>query len=334
LGAESHDAKVADRGPVSSAQTGVWFEVESCDAGRVAAPGALTVSAVVAAVNGPLDWPAQRAWMSARAIDGVELAGDDGYRRTALIGAVPAVIDVTCPPAAAAVLVEVRTLVPCDAGEVAVRLTRVFDLDRDLVAMRGHFADDPFLAVAMASRPALRVPGGWDPFELAVRAILGQQVTVRAARQLASDLVMICGSALPADLQAPGLTRLFPSAAQVATADLGALRMPGARRAALTALARAAAEDGRLFDAGGSLEDAIARLRAVKGIGEWTAQYIALRALRHPDAFPASDVGLLRGAARESGTRPTPAALLRRAERWRPCRAYAAQLLWAEDGDR
>ena len=139
---------------------------------------------------------------------------------------------------------------------------------------------------------------------------------------------------MPADLRAPGLARLFPTAAQVAAADLGALRMPGARRATLTALARAAADDDRLFDGGGSLDDAIARLRAVKGIGEWTAHYIALRALRHPDAFPASDVGLLRGAARETGTRPTPAALLRRAECWRPCRAYAAQLLWAEDGDR
>ncbi len=90
--------------------------------------------------------------------------------------------------------------------------------------------------------------------------------------------------------------------------------------------------DDRLFDSRGSLDDAIARLRAVKGIGEWTAQYVALRALRHPDAFPASDIGLLRGAARESGTRPTPAALLTRAEAWRPYRAYAAQVLWTEDG--
>jgi AraC family transcriptional regulator of adaptative response / DNA-3-methyladenine glycosylase II len=99
-------------------------------------------------------------------------------------------------------------------------------------------------------------------------------------------------------------------------------------------LAHAAADDDTLFAAGEPLDDAIARLRAVKGVGEWTAHYIALRALRHPDAFPASDVGLLRGAARETGTRPTPAALRRRAECWRPYRAYAAQLLWAEDGDR
>ena len=300
---------------------------------HVASPAALASCAVVA-VTGPFDWPAQRGWMSARAIDDVERVGDDGYRRTAAIGTVPAVVDVTCLPAASALRVQVRTLVPCDVGEILGRVRRVLDLDRDLLAMKGHFADDPFLAAAMASHPALRVPGGWEAFELAVRAILGQQVTVRAARQLASELVTICGAPLPADLQTPGLARLFPTAAQVATADLGALRMPGARRAALTSLARAATENPRLFDVGGSLDDAIARLRAVKGIGEWTAQYIALRALRHPDAFPASDVGLLRGAARETGTRPTAAALLERAESWRPCRAYAAQLLWAEDGER
>ncbi|WP_162271412.1 DNA-3-methyladenine glycosylase family protein [Luteitalea pratensis] len=292
------------------------------------------MSQTVVPVKGQFDWPTQRSWMSSRAIDDVELVGSDSYRRTTAIGAVPAVVEVTCLPSAPTVEVKVRTLAPCDVGAVAARVTRVLDLDRDLLAMRGHFADDPFLAGALASHPTLRVPGGWDAFELAVRAVLGQQVTVRAARQLASDLVAICGSAMPVGLHALGLARLFPTAGQVAAADLGALRMPGARRATLTALARAAADDDRLFEAGGPLDDVIARLRAIKGIGEWTAHYIALRALRHPDAFPASDVGLLRGAARETGTRPTPDALLRRAERWRPCRAYAAQLLWAEDGDR
>src|SRR5689334_22403024 len=109
--------------------------------------------------------------MSARAIDGVELVADDGYRRTAAVGSVPAVIEVTCPPSAQAVEVEVRTLVPCDPGEIVGRVTRVLDLDRDLLAMRDQFAHDPFLAATIASHPALRVPGGWDAFELAVRAI-------------------------------------------------------------------------------------------------------------------------------------------------------------------
>jgi 3-methyladenine DNA glycosylase/8-oxoguanine DNA glycosylase len=300
---------------------------------HVTFPGPLTARTLAAVVNGTFDWPTQRAWMSARAIDDVECVGEDCYRRTAVIGGVPAVVDVSCLSGAPTVDVHVRTLAPCDVSEAACRVTRVLDLDRDLPAMRSHFERDPFLARAVISHPTLRVPGGWDPFELAVRAILGQQVTVTAARRLASDLVAICGTPMPAALHVPGLARLFPTAAQVATADLGALRMPGARRTALTALSRAAADD-RLFEWTGALDDIVTRLRAVKGIGEWTAQYIALRALRHPDAFPASDVGLLRGAARETGQRPTPAALLRRAECWRPCRAYAAQLLWAVDGDR
>jgi AraC family transcriptional regulator of adaptative response / DNA-3-methyladenine glycosylase II len=107
--------------------------------------------------------------------------------------------------------------------------------------------------------------------------------------------------------------------------------MPGARRATLTALAGAVVEDAGVLAAGASLDAMIARLRAIKGVGDWTAHYIALRALRHPDAFPSSDIGLLRGAAQETGVRPSPAALLARADTWRPCRAYAAQLLWAAD---
>jgi AraC family transcriptional regulator of adaptative response / DNA-3-methyladenine glycosylase II len=117
----------------------------------------------------------------------------------------------------------------------------------------------------------------------------------------------------------------------LAGSDLDALGMPGARRATLKALAEAALEDPDLFRLRGSVEDAVARLSAIRGIGEWTAQYIALRALREMDAFPASDIGLLRGAAGVGGARPSPAELLRRAEAWRPWRGYAAQHLWAAD---
>jgi AraC family transcriptional regulator of adaptative response / DNA-3-methyladenine glycosylase II len=213
--------------------------------------------------------------MAARAIDDVESVGGGSYRRTAVIGNVAAVVEVTCRPDGSSVELHVRALAPCDVADAVARVTRVLDLDRDLPAVRRHFGDDAFLAGALASHVALRVPGAWEVFELAVRAILGQQVTVRAARQLASDLVAMCGSPMPAAVQAPGLARLFPTAAQVATADLGGLRMPGARRATLTALARAAADDQRLFEAGRPLDETIARLRAIKGIGEWTAQYIA-----------------------------------------------------------
>jgi AraC family transcriptional regulator, regulatory protein of adaptative response / DNA-3-methyladenine glycosylase II len=165
-----------------------------------------------------------------------------------------------------------------------------------------------------------------------VRAVLGQQITVEAARQLANRLVALCGLPLPPEnCHDPQLTHIFPSAACLANADLAALGMPAPRRAALHALARAAVADPQLLECHGTQEDALARLRSIPGIGTWTAEYIALRAWREPDAFPASDVGLLRGAAGLMGVRPTPAGLLDRAEPWRPWRAYAAQHLWAAE---
>jgi 3-methyladenine DNA glycosylase/8-oxoguanine DNA glycosylase len=284
------------------------------------------------AVAGEWAWPPMGSWLSARAIDDVEVVSAGEYRRTASIGNEPAVVQVRAQVDHAHVRVIAGA--PVDLTDVVARVTRVFDLDRDLPAMHTTLGGDAWLARLLVKHAGLRVPGGWDPFELAVRAVLGQQVTIGAARHLASQLVALCGPALPECLRQTGLTRLFPNAAQVAATDLGALRMPGARRSTLTALARAAADDPCLFAPHAPLDQMVARLCEVKGIGQWTAQYIALRALRHPDAFPASDIGLLRGAATAMGSRPTAAALLRRAERWRPCRAYAAQLLWAEDGDR
>ena len=126
-----------------------------------------------------------------------------------------------------------------------------------------------------------------------------------------------------------GLTHLFPAPARIAVADLAALGMPGARARSASALAQIIADDPLIFSRGASLEDAIAKLRALPGIGEWTAQYIAMRELREPDAFPAADIGLLRAMAAPDGRQPSPAELLDRAERWRPWRAYAALHLWA-----
>jgi AraC family transcriptional regulator of adaptative response / DNA-3-methyladenine glycosylase II len=150
---------------------------------------------------------------------------------------------------------------------------------------------------------------------------------VSAARGLAAKLVALCGEQF-ARATEERLTSVFPTPARLAAANLATLGMPRARLAALRALAEAAAADPLLFDGDGDLTTRIARLRMLPGIGEWTAQYIALRALREPDAFPAADIGLLRALTGADGVRPTPAALLARAERWRPWRAYAAQVLW------
>ena len=279
----------------------------------------------------PYDWPAMLAYLEARAIDGVETVAGDVYRRTISHDGHLGLVEVAHEPARHNLIVTIRF--PCVRALPAIvaRVRRVFDLGADIETIGSHLSRDPFLAPLVRSRPGLRSPGGWDGFELAVRAILGQQVTVRAARALAARLVSLCGVPLPRAGRAPRLSHAFPSPRRVASAPLDRLGMPASRRAALKALANAAIADPHLFRPLGTFDEAIARLRSIHGVGEWTAQYIALRALHDTDAFPASDVGLLRGAANGTGVRPTPAGLLKRAERWRPWRAYAAQHLWTAD---
>jgi AraC family transcriptional regulator of adaptative response / DNA-3-methyladenine glycosylase II len=204
---------------------------------------------------------------------------------------------------------------------------RWFDLDADVDAIDWHLSRDPLLAPLVAALPGLRVPGAWDPFELAVRAIVGQQISVAGARTIAGRLVERAGDRLPTPHGE--VIALFPHPEQLASADLDAIGMPGARVRSIVALAAAVADDPSLLTPTADLDADVARLRSLPGVGEWTAQYIALRGLRHADAFPASDLGILRALAGPDGRRPTPAEALARAEPWRPYRAYAAQHLWS-----
>ena len=182
--------------------------------------------------------------------------------------------------------------------QIIARVRRVFDLAADPDTIGAHLALDPALAPLVAARPGLRVPGAWDGFELAVRAIFGQQITVPAATKLLGKLVQAHGDPLPAARRTARASRIcFRQPTRIAAADLAALGMPGARAMAVTSLAQAIAADPAIFSRGASLEEAIAKLRALPGIGEWTAQYIAMRELREPDAFPAADIGLLRAMA-------------------------------------
>src|SRR5262249_12724765 len=237
------------------------------------------------------------AFLRARAVDGVERVEGDAYRRTVLQDGALGTGEAAHLPERESLGVTIRFPSVRALPAIVARVRRVFDLGADVATIGSHLARDPLLAPLVAARPGLRAPGGWDGFELAIRAVLGQQVTVVAARRLASKLVELCGPILPAETALPpSLVRAFPTAAEVAGADLSGLGMPGARRDTLKALAVAARDDPRLFRPFGSIEAAIARLKAIPGVGEWTAQYIALRALRETDAFPASDIGLLRGA--------------------------------------
>jgi AraC family transcriptional regulator of adaptative response / DNA-3-methyladenine glycosylase II len=278
----------------------------------------------------PYDWPAMIGFLAARAIAGVEVVEPGRYRRTIDLDGYHGTIEVAPVAGRDALAATIRFPNVRSLPAIIARIRRVFDLAADIGTIGAQLAEDPTLAPLVAARPGLRVPGAWDGFELAVRAVLGQQITVTAARKLAGKLVATYGERLaPEDGgDDTALTAVFPRPERLATANLASLGMPRARAATLSALAAAAAADPQLFRGGHDLDGAIARLRALPGIGEWTAQYIAMRALREPDAFPAADIGLLRAMAGADGTRPTPAALLTRADAWRPWRAYAAQHLW------
>jgi AraC family transcriptional regulator, regulatory protein of adaptative response / DNA-3-methyladenine glycosylase II len=215
---------------------------------------------------------------------------------------------------------------------IVARIRRVFDLGADVAAIGTHLAQDPLLAPLVAERPGLRVAGSWDGFELAVRTVLGQQLAVEPARHLMGRLVRLCGTPLPSELcVGTTLVACFPTAATIVAANLAPLDISSARKITLMALAAANLADPALFRPLATIEDTVARLRAIRGIGEWTARYIALHAIHEPDAFPAFDMALRRGAAGLECQRSSPAGLNDRAEPWRPWRAYAAQHLWAAD---
>ena len=282
----------------------------------------------------PYDWDAILAFLAARAIEGVELVEDGCYRRTIAIDGALGSVEVVAGERNC-LIATIRTPKVRGLLSIVARLRRLFDLDADVEAIGAHLSEDEGLAPLIARRPGLRSPGCWDAFELAVRAILGQQITVVGASALAGKLASIAGVRIDAETSGHDrLSHVFPTPQQLAAADLSALGMPRARIASLVALARAASADPKLLEPVCSFEDALERLRALPGFGPWTAQYWALRALRDSDAFPEADVGLLRSPAiAVNGDRLSPKALLARAERWRPWRAYAAQHLWTADGD-
>ena len=277
----------------------------------------------------PYDWTSMLDFLQLRAVTGMETVAGNTYTRSLSIGGVQGIVSVR--PASGNCLratIDMPRLTALPA--VIARIRRVFDLAADPQLIGAHLAEDPVMAALIAERPGLRVPGGWDGFELAVRAVLGQQITVRAAIQLATRLVARYGE--PLTIQSArhaGITHVFPCAEVLANADLSSLGMPRARATALSSLAAAVVADPGIFSAKRSLDEAISQLRRLGGVGEWTAQYIAMRELREPDAFPAADIGLMRAMADATGQRPEPRQLLQRAEQWRPWRAYAAQHLWA-----
>tara|TARA_R110000824_G_scaffold118960_14_gene272103 strand:- start:221813 stop:223045 length:1233 start_codon:yes stop_codon:yes gene_type:complete len=283
----------------------------------------------------PFDWKLMLSYLRFRAMPGVEEISDMRYRRSFRFGQTRGLIDVTQGKKANTLDVGIRI----DAGQrsnsaapirqIAARVRRIFDCDADPQAIASVLAGDPLLEQRLVRASGFRVPGAFDGFELGVRAIIGQQVSVKGATTLASRVVERCGEAMA---EPDGtISHYFPRAEDMANADLSGLGLTGGRIRTLVGFAKAVADGKVSFAPGASLDEKITELCAVPGIGPWTAHYIALRAIGEPDAFPAADLGLRKAAsahAGKGGDMISTKALEAMSEHWRPWRGYAALLLW------
>lgn len=273
----------------------------------------------------PLDWDSLLGFLAPRAIPGVELVDGETYIRAIRVEGSTGVIAASPIRGENAIRLRVHAQVGPGLDRVARRARRLFDLNADPDRIARDLRKDPLLAPLVRRAPGLRVPGAWDGFETAVRAILGQQVSVRGATTLAGRLVERFGTSLTGSRMAVSprnISHLFPDPGKLAGADLAGIGLPRTRAEAIRSLARAAVAGEIRFCASMEHEESVRRLCALRGIGPWTAQYIAMRVLGEPDALPSGDLGLQRALKMNA------ARLEKRSESWRPWRAYAAMHLW------
>lgn len=275
----------------------------------------------------PYDWEAMLDFLRRRAISGMEQVSEGAYRRTLRLGADCGVVTVSHAPARHALQARIGFSRFQALPLIMDRLRCLFDLKADPHTINTVLLQDPLLASSVTARPGLRIAGAWDAFEVAVRAILGQQVTVAAGVALVSRLVERLGTPV-SEPDLPGLNRYFPLPEAFDPAVVMTLGIPKARATALVSLAQACRHNPGLLERQRDLPRTLEQLRVLPGIGDWTANYIAMRALQETDAFLAGDVALQRAAALD-GLRPDARTLLARAEQWRPWRAYAVMQLWA-----
>ncbi len=274
----------------------------------------------------PLAFAQLLAYLGARCYHGAEVVTADSYRRAIELDGHRGVIRVTKAADSEHLILTASAELAKVLPRLVLRVRQLFDLDAEPAQIGACLAGDAILAPQLAANPGLRVPGALCGFELALRAVLGQQVSVRAATTLAGRLVAAFGVALPESAAAPGLTHSTPTAARLAEArveDIAAIGLPRRRAECVRALAAALATGQLRLRPGEDLTQVVAALLELPGVGPWTAEYIAMRALRCPDAFPAGDLGIQRAL----GVRRARDAEAR-AEAWRPFRAYAVMHLW------
>ena len=307
-------------------------ELRTGNARRKLTVDAATLS-VRLAYRKPFEWQSLLEFFALRATPGVESVTGDRYRRTASLNGSHAVIELQANEASGHLLLTLYGVATTSLFETVQRCREMFDLDAPVADISAVLERDPVLARLLLKQPGVRVPGSWDGFELAVRAILGQQVSVKAATTLAGRIAASYGEALvlPDGVAQGELSRVFPQAERLQRARLENCGIIRARADTIRTLARVVSRGELSFDASQDPDEFCEALKTIKGIGDWTAQYVAMRCLKNPDAFPASDLGLIK--AIERPLRVTPAKLLARAEEWRPWRAYAALLLWGSDAN-
>ena len=274
----------------------------------------------------PFHWQAMLDFLAPRATPGVEQVEGATYRRTIAMNGFEGYFGVSLDAEHDALVARIDFPDPRSLFAIVERIRAMFDLNADWLSIAKTLCGEPPLGASIHAEPGIRVPGSWSGFELAVRAILGQQVSVRGATLLAGRLASAFGKKFGG---ANGLTHLFPSAEILAKSKLEGIGLTGARAETIGALARAVAATKIQFEGVVDSDDFLRRLCEIPGIGTWTAQYVAMRALAEPDAFPSSDLGLLRALAVSS-----PRELERRSEPWRPWRAYAAMYLWRVGGQK
>jgi AraC family transcriptional regulator of adaptative response / DNA-3-methyladenine glycosylase II len=294
-------------------------------AGKPGIPGAGTLGTIALRLpfRAPFDSAGLLGFFALRAVSGAEEVADGTFRRSLRLSHGDAIVELT--PRERYVDAGVRLSDLRDLGSAVSRCRALLDLDADPLAVDQALGRDELLAPLVRRAPGRRVPGAADGFEIAVRAVLGQQVSLASARGSAARLVAGLGEPLA---HTHGLlTHTFPSPQALAAADPALLRMPAARAETLRSLARTVGGDLDL-SAGADRDETRRRLLEIRGIGPWTAEYVAMRALADTDAFPATDLGVLHGLAALDAPN-TPRGAGERAERWRPWRAYAVQHLWA-----
>jgi AraC family transcriptional regulator of adaptative response / DNA-3-methyladenine glycosylase II len=268
----------------------------------------------------PYNWNGVLAFLGPRATPGVEAVDAGCYRRSISLDGDRGYFEVSLDEVNNTLVVRVQFGNPRSLFFIVERIRAMFDLNADWAAIVEGLGSDPILRASLSAHPGLRVPGCWTGFELATRAILGQQVSVQAATTLAGRMVKTFGQPFPGT---NGLTHLFPTPEALAKGRLASIGLPRARAETIQTLARAVCNGRISFDRIVDSEDFLVRLCEIPGIGKWTAQYVAMRALGEPDAFPSGDLGLLHALDLR-----TPRELDERAESWRPWRAYAVMYLW------